>query len=453
MKKVVLLFFVFFLGSFAFAQQDSQEEVRYNQYGVQVDRQTLETEAQNNILVFQSKDKKYKFWFDNRVQVDFGTFFGVNPDYDKIGNGATIRRARIAVKGQITEDWYGEVDTDFGDGIFELKDAYIEYSGLKNFAFKAGNFKEDFSMEATTTSRYLSFMERPMVVATFGPSRHIGIQAEYLLKHFRASAGVFFQAIEDAEVATIVQDNNKDYGLNQGMSYTGKVNYMPFNESRTMGLNIGVAGSYRQPKTDLELGMGDAVRYSTRNITSINRKKYLDTDVIKDVDHDILYGVELAGYYKGLRFQGEYIGNNTYAKENTYYFNGWYAQAGYLLFGGQHRFNTSEGEFTQPSRGKSWGDVEVLARYDYLNLNSGDLFGGAGNNYTLGITYYVNNSVKFMVNYAYCDNDRYANGKNKLFVGHDADGNPTKDPGQVTEKAGKGGVNYNMLTFRVEIDF
>ena len=46
------------------------DEVRYNQYGVAVDRKELHTEARNNILVMESKDQSYKLWMDNRVQVD-----------------------------------------------------------------------------------------------------------------------------------------------------------------------------------------------------------------------------------------------------------------------------------------------------------------------------------------------------------------------------------------------
>ncbi len=33
-----------------------------------------------------------------------------------------------------------------------------------------------------------------------------------------------------------------------------------------------------------------------------------------------------------------------------------------------------------------------------------------------------------MLNYAYLNHDRYANGKDKLFVGYDANGNLTRNP-------------------------
>ena len=352
------------------------DEVRYNQYGVAVDRKELKSEARNNILVFESKDQDYKVWFDNRVQVDGATFFGLNSDYNKIGNGVSLRRVRFAMKTQLTKDWYGEVDMDMADGFFELKDAIIEYDGLKNWEFKMGNFKEDFSMERTTSSRYLSMIERPMVAQALAPSRHLGVQAAYLRDHFRWSGGMFFQEVAGSEEATNVQDNNKDFGRSQGYSLTTKMGWMPYTRDREKGFYIGGKASYRTPKTDMATGEYGGVRYSTRNSTSINRKKYIDTDVIKDVNHSWLYGVEGAAYYKGLKFQSEWIGSHVTAKNDSYNFGGYYFTLGYMLFGGNQHFNVAEGEFTQPGRGKKWGDVELVLRYDYLDLNDKDIYLG-----------------------------------------------------------------------------
>lgn len=433
--------------------QKQDEQPRYNQYGVKVNRTKLFSETRDGILVFESQDQKYKLWFDNRVQVDGAAFFGNNPDYDAIGNGVSLRRARIGIKAQIG-DWYGEVDTDFANGIFELKDALVRYDGLKNFNFTAGNFKEPFSMESTTTSRYLPFIERPMVISAFAPSRHIGFQAKYNYNWIMAIGGVFYQAVEDSEVRVNVEDNNKDYGRNAGNSFSGKLVLMPFYANPNVGLHFGAALSYRTPKADMATGEYGGVRYSTRNTTGINRKKYLDTDVIEDVNHDLLYGFELAGYWGGLRAQSEYVGNNTYLNDGTTYkFNGWYAHVGYLLFGGKQRYNTGDGEFTQPERGRSWGDIEVLARYEYINLNSGNLYGGAAQAYSLGLTYYITNNVKIMVNYQYNDQDRYANGKGKLMTGYDASGKPTKDYTKIVTPDNQAGVDYSMVALRFEIDF
>lgn len=450
-KKLLLLLCVMQLGAVAMAQEN--DEVRYNQYGVQVDRKELKTEARNNILVFESKKQDYKVWFDNRVQVDGATFWGKNPDYNPIGNGVSLRRVRFAMKAQLTKDWYGEVDMDMADGTFELKDAIIEYDGLKNWEFKMGNFKEEFSMERTSSSRYLSLIERPMVTQALAPSRHLGVQAAFLTEYFRWSGGMFFQEVAGSEEITNVQDNNKDLGRSQGYSFTTKAGWMPHTKDRTKGFYLGAKASYRTPKTTDAPGDFGGVRFSTRNSTSINRKKYIDTDVIKDVNHFWLYGTEAAAYYKGFKFQSEWIGTHVTAKDGNYNFGGHYFTLGYMLLGGNQHFNVAEGEFTQPGRGKKWGDIELCLRYDYLDLNDNGVWGGSGQNYTAGLNFYINNFFKFAINFQHSDNDRYANGKGKLLIGHDASGKPTADYKQAVEPKGKGGVSYNMLAVRFEIDF
>lgn len=428
------------------------DSVRYNQYGLKVDRIKLNPELRNGILVFESVDQNYKIWYDVRIQADGAMFFG--DTYNPIGNGTSIRRARFGVKTEFGKHWYGEFDMDISNSELELKDAYLKYY-TDNFEAKVGNFKEGFSMESTTTSRYLTFIERANAVATFAPSRHIGFAANYNKNWFFGMAGIHFQDIGGLEERIFSEDNNKDFGTNEGVSFTGKMVVMPWHKDTDKGLHLGIAGSYRTPKTDAEVA--GTLRYSTRSLTSINRKKYMDTDLIGDIDFNVLGGIELAGYYKGFRIQGEYMMSNVHRLKDleTEKFNGFYVFGSMMLFGGKYNYNKGEAEFTQPSRGKKWGDLELAFRYDYLNLNSRmeGIMGGSGEGYTLGLNYHVNNNVKIMLNYAYLNHDRYASGKNKLFVGYDLDGNLTRNPKLVSDEAGKAGEKFSMLAIRFEVDF
>lgn len=456
-KKTILLTLVLITASAIFAQ----DEVKYDQYGMEVKSEPLKSEMRDGILVFESKNADYKIWFDGRVQADFASFFGVDDDYDAIGNGASIRRARFAVKAQVSPNWYGEIDLDFANGIAELKDAVVRYDGIKNVEIQIGNFKESFSMQRNTSSRYLQFMERPMVTY-LAPSRHLGAQIKYSIPLVWATGGVFFQEIAGLEEVTNVQDNNKDYGRNTGVSYTGKLVLRPLHKSNDAGIHLGGAVSYRTPKAHDAPGDWGGVRHSMRNSSSINRKKYLDTDVIKGVDHELRYTAELAANYKGLRFESAYIGTNVKLKDDSpeinkddKKFGGWYVQAGYLLFGGQQRYDSSGAKYNRVIRGKKWGDIELVGRYEYINLNDfdGGVYGGSAEAFAIGFNFWINNNVKLMLNYQYNNNDRFANGKNKLFVGHDTEGKPTKDYTKVTEAKGKAGVDYSMLSMRFEIVF
>lgn len=430
-----------------------KSNIRYNQYGVKVNRNSLFAEERNGILVLESFNDDYRVWFDIRVQADGAMFFGqpMNP----IGNGTAIRRARFAAKVEFAKNWYAEFDMDIANSELELKDAYLSYTFNNGIELKVGNYKESVSMESTTTSRYLTFMERPMAVNTFAPSRHIGFSARYAKNWLLALGGVYFQAVDDIEERTFSKDNNKDYGTDEGVSWTGRLVAIPFYSDVNKGLHFGVSGSYRTPKSDAEVP--GTLRYDTRSLSSINRKKYIDTDLIGNVDFSTITGFEAAAYHKNLRLQGEYLMSSVHRKNDlpTENFDGFYVFGSYLIFGGKYNYNTNEGEFTQVARGKKWGDVEVAFRYDYLSLNSGfdKIMGGSGEGYTLGLNFYANNNVKIMLNYSYLNHDRYASGKNKLFVGYDLNGELTRNPKLVADEMGKAGEDYHMVGIRFEVDF
>jgi len=462
MKKTqligLLLLSVVFMTTSGIITAQDKDTVRYNQYGVAVTRTPLNAERRSGILVFESKDQTARIWTDVRVQADGAVFYGAT--HKRIGNGTSIRRARFAMKTSFGGHWYGELDMDISNSELEIKDAYMKYNFKKmsegdGLGIQIGNFKEPFSMEETTTSRYLTFIERANVVNAFAPSRHIGIMASYNRNWLLALGSLSFQDIGGLEERTYSEDNNKDFGVDEGHSFTGRLVIKPWYNNPDFGVHLGLAGSYRTPTTDAEIP--GSFRYSTRSLTSINRKKYLDTDIIADVNHALMGGLEFATYYKGLRFQGEYIANKVIRNNNlgTEKFGGFYVFGSWLMFGGHYQYDESAGEFTQPVRGKKWGDLELAFRYDYLDLNSRmeGIMGGASDGYTLGLNWHVNENVKFMLNYAILNHDRYANGKGKLFVGYDLDGKLTKNPALVADAAGKAGEDFSFISVRCEIDF
>ena len=436
-------------------------DVRYNAYGKKVNRNSVNAEFRDGFMTFESTDQKFKLWFDNRVYFNMA-YFPTEDVLNPIGNGVNIRRARFAIKARVWKHWGGEIDVDFAGAVMEMKDMYIQYylmDGDRDWGhIKVGHFKEGFSMETTTTSRYVSFIERSLM-SKFSPSRHLGISYTQWGKKWLFIGGVHFQKQGEFEEVEFSQSYNKKAGIDEGYSLTARGVFTPINDEEKV-LHIGGAYSYRTPVTSAEVYKG--IRYSTRSLSSINRKKYLDTDDVTNVDVTTLYNVELAGAYKNFIFQAEYTGstikgtslNNEEGIDEASY-DGAYAQVGWLIFGGKYNYNMKEGEFTQVSRGKDWGDLELLFRFDYLNLNDFDakIYGGAANAYTLGLNFHVNSNVKLMLNYSYLNHDRYANGKGKLYIGHDADGNLTKDFTEAIEPIGEGGEDFGMIQARIEIDF
>lgn len=101
MKKFLLFLLAAATSLPAFAQEDDDAKTDVNQYGQTVKIWKVKPEMQDGILVFKNENAGYRLWFDIRVQSDAAVFFGNNSDYDAIGNGMNIRRARFAVKAQL----------------------------------------------------------------------------------------------------------------------------------------------------------------------------------------------------------------------------------------------------------------------------------------------------------------------------------------------------------------
>ena len=184
MKKSILLLTTALVSLSSFAQEAKEDGAEYNQYGQKVETMPAEAKFQDGILAFENKKNDFKFWFDIRVQGDAAFYFG-GPDFtaktldgasnpNHIGNGASFRRTRFAVKAQKNKNWYGELDTDWTSGTVEIKDAILGFTSVEGLEVKMGNFKENFSINRNTTSRYVMFMERPMVTS-LAPSRKLGV--------------------------------------------------------------------------------------------------------------------------------------------------------------------------------------------------------------------------------------------------------------------------------------
>lgn len=350
-----------------------------------------------------------KYWLENRIQLDGQTFFG-QPDDSKLVGGVTMRRIQAAFNAQLNDWLYGKIEVNFANGKFQLKDAFVRFD-TDWFDVTLGNFKEDFSADRVTSSRNIPFMERAMVISAFAPGRHLGAMANFHRGWFRTSLGVSWQAIDSESNAERV-DTDSDAGISQGTNFTNKVVFMPWANDPMKGMHIGFNWSYRAPTSAENYTSDFPLRQS-----SFNRLSFLNTGTIENVAYNMVYGAELSGYYRGVRLMSEFIWNNTYMTEealntNTKLFYGGYVQGSFLLFGGTHRYDTAKSVFTKPVYGRSWGDVELMARWDFLQLTDlrGGIEGGFGQNFTLGLVYYITENLRTMVNYTYSLNDEYAVG-------------------------------------------
>lgn len=410
----------------------------------------LNDESQNEKKTYHFSQNDLKLTFGGRIQMDGAMFHGT--DYQPMGNGVAFRRIRFNATACFGKYLSARIEPEYTGGAFVLRDCFIKYDMLNGFNFRVGNFQEGFSMQTMTSSGDFTFIESPNVVTAFSPEHHIGLQSAYAGKYFIGMAGVHFQqVISSTEKSNVEQ--NIIHGRNEGVSYTARAVWMPHSQNNDKGLHLALAASYRTPKNDMNVI--NSVRYSSASLTGIDKIKFTDTGVIGNVNHDWLMGAELAGYYKNMSFQGEYMVNNTYRTGNleTEHLHGFYGQATCMLFGGHPRYVTSRGAFTQPALGQDWGDIELSARYEQLDLNGVNVKGGRSTGCTFGVNYYANKNLRVGLNYSYVTHDKYANGAGAAFVGYDSQMAPTVELSKVDYKFGEPGNNYGIISARIQLDF
>ncbi|RLD84684.1 MAG: hypothetical protein DRJ10_00495 [Bacteroidetes bacterium] len=432
--------------------------VRLNQYGQKVTRKVLSAESREGFIAFQSADRNFKFWFDNRIYLDGASYFdnydkNITPDenlalgqLDVPSQFLKLRRMRFAIKARVGDNWYGEIDFDFDGMLVDIKDVYIRrFFGTPGNPWgqiRIGQFRMPQGMQQTTTSRYLKLMERASL-KEFNPNRRLGIGwASWNLKYMFA-LGLHTEETRNAlDYKEGDPDPNYYKGELQGatpmLGLSTRAAYYFFNDP---GKLLSLSAGYSRRTPGLYKYPDNRIKYDPKDETYVSELEFTVVKVggVKTANN---INVDLAASYGPLRITGEYHYNLLAMKDvaGSVNFSGFYVQSAFLLTGESHPWNHREGEFTQVRANKKSGAWEIVARYSYINLNDFEhgVRGGQKGQYTAGLNYYVSRNVKFMLNYSFVDHDHYSDG-----AGDFAD--YVQVPGT--------GFDYSFVTWRCEIDF
>jgi len=401
----------------------------------------LNATAEDGILVFESDDSAFKWWVDARVYLDVATYFDDGPlynadgpnyedeEFDKLAEmqntlpgGAILRRARFALKSQLWNDWYGEIDLDFAEEAAAIKDAYISYRGIfgGNGRVRVGNFRQPNGLEEVTTSRNLMFMERSQGTEPFVVGRRMGVELTRWYPKFRWSASMFGADVEDYFKEA-----------NEQINFAARLNWTPIQTDEST-LLIGGSGTLQKPTFIGEFeGEKDpsSVKFNTRPESNVSDTKFLYAR-IKDVESYSVFGGELAYVNKRFMAQAEYMGTSVsrFGELESLSHSGAYVFASFFLTDDMRHYDHKDAEFARVVPNSSKGAWEVAARFSTVDTNDdttdeGDdpmeknNRGGASTSITLGVNYYPNPNVKLMLNYGIVDNDEWATGDDEEFTG------------------------------------
>lgn len=350
------------------------------------------------------EDGDFSFKLHGRIMADLALY---DEDVALLNDGTEFRRARLELAGNINKEWGYAAQYDFAENELAAKDLYIAYNGWQGSQLRIGQFKQFYSLEELTSSKYITFMERSLP-SVFNASRRIGVG--YFSKAESSTFGVSFYG----------QEAGAGDGGDEGFGIGGRFTIAPVKADQQV-VHLGIAAALEQPEDDT-----DTVRFRQRPESHVTNVRLVDTGDIADVDTIQKLGLEAAWVNGPLSLQGEYqfvnLSRNAGAPDAD--FDGAYVMASWFLTGESRPYK--DGSFGRVKPKSPDGAWELAARFSTLNLtdDAAGIFGGEENNVTLGVNYYVNPNLRFMANYIMVDTDAVA--------GND-------DP--------------NIMQFRAQIDF
>ena len=344
---------------------------------------TPKVETKGGIKV-TSPDRKFEASIGGRMHFDAYAF-----DRDVVATTGTseFRRARLTLAGKAL-GWDYKIEQDFaaGTNLEGLRDAHIS-TALWGGRATIGHFKPYRSMEELTSSNEIPMMER-----TFASSSGLFNGRQY-------QQGVGYQRSADNYTAgfTVFNLRSPAGPRNEGMGAAGRVTWAPINNDNDT-LHFGTWGSLEnanQGSADLSAVANYAGRrgpvQTIATTTGASRNQVTS------------YGLEAAGAFGPLFFQGEYV-NATFGQPlgRDQDVVTWYLQGSWLINGGHRGYKSATGVFAAP-RVTDKGLWELAARYD--TIENRDIANRRATGVILGVNYYVNANLRFMFNYTLGDNE------------------------------------------------
>jgi len=346
----------------------------------------------DNGFKITSDDGNFKLKFGGRIMYDVAAW-SATMHSDSLGNnltenfnGTEFRRIRFFNSGQVYKNVKYKLQLDFAGGGVSIKDVYIEFVKLPVLGnIKVGHFKEPLRLEALTSSKYITLMERGLPIA-LSPERNVGfmLHRTFLDDKLSFQTGVFRNA-----------SSGNDKMANGNRNITSRITYLAMNEDDKL-LHIGVGFSNRT-------NADETYASSTRAENHLGNKLIkVDLD---DVSNTNILGTEMAFNIGSFSIQAEYLNtmiNRSLDSLNNHTLTGYYTQLSYFITGEKREYKNSLAGFDRVKPNKNFGDggvgaIELAARYSSLDFS--DANGGKLSDITLGVNWHLNPCTRIMLNY------------------------------------------------------
>lgn len=297
---------------------------------------------------------------------------------------ADIRRARLEVSGNIGGIVRFRADREFARSR-GWRNLWVSVRPFDNLEIKGGNFNVPFGMEDLQSSNSIPFMERSLVAA-LTPSYGLGAGALLSQRDWTLSAGYFDDAIADENGRT----------EKRGKGFTGRLTALPLRR-RDRFAHVGAAVERRYFST------GDVASFRG-NSGSALAPGLLATGRIRNPQNLTNVAGEMALASGSLLLQGQYVSTTlTRTNRSALHFNGWYAQASWVITGQRYVYSRRAGIVSGVNLKRGRTAVELAARYSELDLNDGNFNSGQAGALTIGVNWYLSENIRLMANYVRSD--------------------------------------------------
>lgn len=326
-------------------------------------------------------------------QIDYAGYNERAGGYD-FNNGTDIRRARFGFDGTAFKKWKWRIEAEYVKGTVNLLDAYIQYPLTSKLTWTVGQHKAPYGLEANTSDAFNSFLERGMASNAFGAigaERRVGSSLSYSSDRIHAGIGIFGASETVGRNATTPDE---------AWGFNGRIVWEPINDGDKL-VHLGVS-AYR------------AYNFAANSLTVADRPNSRVDDgrlvsaAVSSAGKATYVGAEAAFVRGPFSVQGEYgrVAIDRFGALRTANFDGFYVYGSWFLTGENRSFKGGTVDRVKPFQdfdpsSDKWGAVELLVRYDQLDLTDTDLSAlkRRGKTWTGGINWYLNPNVKFVVNY------------------------------------------------------
>ncbi len=322
---------------------------------------------------------------------------------EDIEDGWAVRRKYAKLGLSLYKVWRLGLQYDLKSEAKPYESLWLRYGGFSAFKITLGQMSnEPFSLEESTSSNVMPFMERALPNA-LTPSNNVGVLLSTSGSGWSAAGGAFWE--------TYIEDSDP-FNDDEGRGVTGRFTFLPIDKGDDF-LHLGLSASWRWPDDS------NRVRFRARPENYVAKKRLISTGRIKNVENYLLTGVESAYVRGALTLQAEYIRTDLFFIDNTKAnesLAGGYLYASLFLTGEQRSYSRSRGVFGGVEPKGHHGAWELAGRYSYLDLNGDTILGGREENLSLGLNWYANSQVRLMLNYIEVDVDEHAGDVDPVFI-------------------------------------